>query len=70
MELTKDEQEDVMNRTKSFMEKYEALVKESQIDFANVIVPVPTDHGTFEFAIQTYPVDNKYRPIKSDLSKL
>lgn len=69
MELTEDQKTDSEVRRKAFLEKYGALVKETQCDFFSTPAFVPMGQGMFGVAMNMQIVDTKYLPQKSPIQK-
>lgn len=69
-DLTAEQQADVEERTKKFLEGYKALVEEFQVDLAQIPQFVPTNRGLFSLAIIAQPMDKKYLPVPSNLKDL
>ena len=69
-DLTAEQQADVEERTQKFLEGYEALVEEFQVDLAQIPQFVPTSRGLFSLAIIAQPMDKKYLSIPSNLKDL
>lgn len=59
-ELTDDQKKDVEERTKKFLEGYEKLVADTQIDFGQAPQFVPLKQGLFGVMIMAQPMDKKY----------
>lgn len=70
MDLTDEQQKDVEERTKQFVERYQALVTELQIDFGQMPQYVPLGNGLFGTIIFNQPTDKKYLSIPSNLENL
>ena len=69
-ELTTEQKQDVEERTKKFLEGYQALVSETQIDFGQMPQYVPLGNGLFGTVIFNQPTDKKYLPVPSNLENL
>lgn len=69
-DLTSEQKADVEERTKKFLEGYQALVSEHQIDFGQMPQYVPLGGGLFGTAIFNQPTDKKYLPVPSNLNDL
>lgn len=59
-ELTQEQREDVEKRQQEFFERYEALVKELDIDFAPMPITVPMGNGLFGLTVNPVLQDKKY----------
>lgn len=66
-ELTDEQKQDVEERTKKFLDGYQALVAEHQIDFGQMPQYVPLGNGLFATVIFNQPTDKKYLSVPSPL---
>ena len=60
MELTEEQRKDVQERQKQFMEKYEALTIDLQMDFATSPQFVPMGQGVWGVSMFPSLTDKKY----------
>ncbi len=68
MELSKEQQEDVVKRTEDFMVEYKALIAKHEVELGSWPVPVSFPNGVFANKIEMGPVDTKYIPKPSPIS--
>lgn len=59
-ELSVEQQEDIKKRQEEFMQKYQALVEELQVDFAQFPMYIPNGRGAFLTVIHAQLQDKKY----------
>lgn len=70
MELTDEQQKDVEERTKQFLDGYTKLVEETQIDFGQMPQFVPIQQGLFSVMIFNQPQDKRYLPVPSPIQNV
>lgn len=69
MEITEEQQVDIDTRVAEFKEKYEALVKETQVDFVTYPQKIQIGQGVYADTCTIQIVDKKYLPIPSPLNE-
>jgi hypothetical protein len=61
-----NDSKDAEERVELFLERYEALVKELEVDFANYPIYIPDGGGGFRTVLQSKPIDIKALPQQSN----
>lgn len=65
MDITPEQQKDIDTRVAEFLKRHEANVKELEVDFAMIPVPVQVMPNVYATQVKAMPIDAKYAPKPS-----
>ncbi len=59
--LTEEQRKDVDTRSAEFLKRHEANMRELEIGFTSIPIPVQVSQGIWATQIQLMPIDTKYQ---------